>query len=381
MNLFFRLTWRGATAPGRAGPVPPYILYLVPDCVGRPGGIALHVRSVVRAVRESRARLTVIALHDANRSVPDITGLYFPCRGSRAMFLRRAAAAACSRPRLILLEHANFSLAGWVLARASGARLVIFLHGVEAWEKLPTLRRFALRRADGWIAVSAYTADRAAAANELPRDRIAVLHHCLSGTTRVAGPPDDSAPSILTVGRIVATEGYKGHDRVIRAMPALLDRFPDLVYHIAGDGDMRPFLEDLARREGIAAAVRFHGIVSNEDLNRLYHESSVFVMPSTGEGFGFVFLEAMAHGLPVVAGNADATPEVVVDGQTGFLVDPYSENEITDALAALLSDPALWARMGQAGRERVAREFSYEAFSSGLLAILGFSRTDGETGE
>lgn len=175
---------------------------------------------------------------------------------------------------------------------------------------------------------------------------------------------------MITVGRISASEEYKGHDYLIRAMPSLLTRFPDLVYRIVGDGDGRPALEALAEREGVAGAVRFHGVVSDERLDHLYAEAALFVMPSRGEGFGFVFLEAMARGLPVVAGNVDATPEVIQDGETGLLVNPTSVDEIVEAVSRILSSEDLRHDMGRSGQERVTREFGFERFRRQLLAAL-----------
>lgn len=356
------------------------VLYLVPDLIGPPGGIALASRTVDRTLARCGFGHLVFALNDSHGPDSSVCDRYAGCKGNRLSFLIRAVRALRWRPSVILLGHPNFSFAGWILARLSGAQLVIFLYGVDAWEPLPWLRRFGLRRANGWIAISACTADRAAAANHIPRERIEVLHLCLTQTPKYIARPESAVISILTVGRIAAAEGYKGHDRVIRAMPALLRSFPDLVYHIAGDGDGRPSLEALARREGVAEAVRFHGAVSDEDLDRLYGEASIFVMPSAREGFGFVFLEAMAHGLPIVAGNADATPEVVAHGETGLLVNPDSLGEIVEAAKTLLADPDLRRRMGRAGRQRVEREFSYEAFSHRLLTILGSSLAERVTG-
>lgn len=346
------------------------VLYLVPDLFGPPGGIALVSRTVAQMLSGQGSRHAILALNDSPG--PDLRTAvdYVGCTGNRLLFLACAVRALRRHPSVILLGHANFSFAGWVLARVASARLVIFLYGVDVWKPLPRLRRFGFRRSDAWIAISACTADRAAAANNIPRQNIDVLHLCLPEMPQPSAPRRDPPLSILTVGRIAAAEGYKGHDRVIRAMPALMKRFPDLIYHIVGDGDGRPDLEDLVRQQGVSSAVRFHGIVSDGDLNRLYTEASVFVMPSGREGFGLVFLEAMAHGLPVVAGNADATPEVVVDGETGLLVDPNSEDEIAEALAALLSDASQRERMGQKGRARAEREFSCEAFWARLADIL-----------
>lgn len=166
-------------------------------------------------------------------------------------------------------------------------------------------------------------------------------------------------------------EQYKGHDVVLRAMPELLRRFPDLRYDIVGDGDARPGLQVLAQELGVTEAVRFHGIVSETELQGHYAQASLFIMPSRAEGFGFVFLEAMAQGLPVVAGNMDATPEVVVHGETGLLVDPTSPAQIADAVTALLGDADLRHRMSLAAQRRVKEHFSFPQFRRQLLSILG----------
>src|SRR5262249_57554726 len=140
---------------------------------------------------------------------------------------------------------------------------------------------------------------------------------------------------------------YKGVDYVIRALPLLLGRFPNLVYHVIGDGDDRPRLERLAVEHGVQAAVRFAGILPDADLLRHYAGATIYVMPSRGEGFGFVFLEAMAQGTPAIGGNVDATPEVIVDGVTGYLIDPTSPDAIAAAVARLLDDPPLPPRLAQ----------------------------------
>lgn len=346
------------------------VLYLVPDFFGPPGGIAMHSRTVAGALGVDRWPVVVLALNDRPDINPRRQRDYTPCGKDRLSFILHACRTLRRRPAVILLGHANFSLVGWVLARLCGARLVVFLHGIESWQRFSLLRLFALRHADAWIAVSCYTADRAAAANDLSRDRVAVLHHCLPAVIDGVDDRECAGLSILSVGRIAASETYKGYGCVIRAMPGLLKRFPDLIYHVVGDGDGRPHLEALARREGVVNAVRFHGVISGEDLSRLYSETTVFVMPSSGEGFGYVFLEAMAYGLPIVAGNADATPEVVSHGETGLLVQPSSTDQIVSAVSRLLSDRPLRERMGRAGMQRVRNHFSPERFQAELLACL-----------
>ena len=175
---------------------------------------------------------------------------------------------------------------------------------------------------------------------------------------------------MLTVARMTLAEQYKGHDVVIRAMPALLSRFPQLVYDIVGEGDGRPALEALAAQIGVSHAVRFHGTVSEEELCRLYAEASLYVMPSRGEGFGFAFIEAMSQGTPAIGGNLDAAPEVIVDGETGYVIDPTSVEAVVTAASRLLGDEALRERMGQAARRDVQHRFSFVRFRQNLVSHL-----------
>ena len=138
---------------------------------------------------------------------------------------------------------------------------------------------------------------------------------------------------VLTVGRIAAAERYKGHDVMLEAWPAVLRRVPDAEYWIVGDGDDRARLESQARELGIAASVRFKGSVSSQELDVCYDRCCIFAMPARtelearaprGEGFGIVFLEAMAHGKPVLGPRVGAPAEFIHSGEHGLLVDPTS---------------------------------------------------------
>lgn len=359
-------------------------LYLVPDLFGPPGGIARYCRMVCRALIASGASLTTLALQDQDGAAAEAADVfptmrYRPCRRRRARFVLEALLALRARPTTILVGHPNFALLGWLLARLSSAQLVVFMYGVEVWAPMTGLRRRALRRADRWIAISRFTARRAAEANHLPLDQIRILHNCLDPhfarrEDHAGGAGAEAGLSILTVARITAAERYKGHSSVIRAMPALLARFPGLVYDVVGDGEDRPTLEALAVQEGVARSVRFHGMLPDDELARRYAEASVFVMPSACEGFGFVFIEAMAQGTPAVGGDVDATPEVIVDGETGILVKPDAVDALVAALSRLLADRDLRERMGRAAARHVHRNFGFADFQRHLGAHLGDAR-------
>lgn len=354
----------------------PSVFYLVPDLMSPWSGIARYGRMVCHALLEEGMSLTVVARVDPPASSDsgfESSMTYWPCDGSAPAFIRRALTGAFQqRPAFLLVGHVNFAPLGWLLAKLVGARLVTFIYGIDVFRPLSPWRRWALQRSDLIMSISRFTAQRAADVNRAPSSRMRILHNCIDPgflqPLQVAG--HKSGLSMLTVGRLSLAEQYKGQDLVIRAMPALLLRFPELVYHVVGDGDWRPALEKLAQQQGVAEAVRFHGIVSEKELRYRYSEATLFIMPSRAEGFGFVFLEAMVHGLPVIAGNMDASPEVVTDGETGILVDPTSVDSIVAATTRLLSDETLRRQMGRNGQERVLRKFDPAGFRSSLMAYL-----------
>jgi phosphatidyl-myo-inositol dimannoside synthase len=356
----------------------PRVLYLTPDLFGPPSGIARYCRMVCRALVANDLATHVVSLMDkpsaqieAHHAFPLID--YQACQGSRIKFIGRALLlAACYRPTLVLIGHPNFAPMGWALRWLSGARIVSFVYGVDVWSSLPALTRRALQQSDRVIAISQFTAKKATQVNGVTSDKIQVLYNCLDPQFEQVTPRQASADnlSMLTVARIGQAEHFKGHDMVIRALPRLLTQFPSLVYDVVGDGPGRVQLEEMARQMGISHAVRFHGVVSEVELKRYYANATLFIMPSAHEGFGFVFVEAMSQGVPAIGGNQDATPEVIANEETGFLVDPASIDEIAEAATRILANGELRQRMGQAAIEHVTRQFSFGAFERKLSAHL-----------
>jgi phosphatidylinositol alpha-1,6-mannosyltransferase len=146
-----------------------------------------------------------------------------------------------------------------------------------------------------------------------------------------------NGPILLTVGRLVASERYKGHELIFAALPALRARFPGLVHVVAGDGDDRARLEGRAvELAGDGEAVRFLGYVPDEDLPGLYRLADLFVMPSSEEGFGIVYLEAAACGLRVIGGRGGGSGDAIVDDRIGVLVDPADREGLVEAVTRLL---------------------------------------------
>jgi glycosyltransferase involved in cell wall biosynthesis len=175
---------------------------------------------------------------------------------------------------------------------------------------------------------------------------------------------------LLTVARLAASERYKGVDSVLRSLPAITRRIPGLRYVVIGDGADRPRLEALAHELGISRHVEFRGWIETAMLARAYAECSVFVMPSSKEGFGIVFLEAAFFGKTSVGGRHGGTPEVIEDSVTGLLVDREDIYGLEAALTMLLGDPPRMRDMGLRAKKRLTERFTYPVFKDGVTDLL-----------
>jgi len=144
---------------------------------------------------------------------------------------------------------------------------------------------------------------------------------------------------IMTLARLSGAEQYKGVDEVLEAMPALLEKEPRLKYLVAGDGDDRPRLERKAQSLGLSEKVIFAGMIKEADKADHFRLADAFVMPGRGEGFGFVFLEALACGVPAVGSQVDGSREALRDGMLGELVDPTNPESIKQGILKALAKP------------------------------------------
>jgi phosphatidylinositol alpha-1,6-mannosyltransferase len=297
-------------------------------------------------------------------------------RGFGRDYVRLMLAAACGRlsrpaPAVIACLHLGLSPAARLLAGRAGAPYAVFLHGVEAWRRLRGRARWGLAKAALLMANSNFTLNRFLAANPECAGLPALVTPLGIGEPKPA--PAEAAPPnrrILIVSRMDKADDYKGHRVLIRAVALLVDRFPDVALTVVGDGDDRGDIEAYAASVPYASHIEFLGRVPDARLGQLYGQSAVFAMPSAGEGFGLVFLEAMAHGLPCVCGNRDASAEVVADGLTGYCLPPDDPAALAEGLGRLLADAGLRRRFGEAGRARYHAEFTAEHFKRRVQAAL-----------
>ena len=249
-------------------------------------------------------------------------------------------------------------------------KVVLFLHGVEAWKQHDWLTARLINRVDLFLSNSDYTWDGYLSINpSLSTAGHQTIQLGLDEPLNSQTPPDQT-PAALMISRLSTAEDYKGHREVLNAWPLVLGRSPQATLWIAGDGDLRPELERLANDRGIGDKVVFLGRVSEEQKQELLQRSRCLVMPSRGEGFGLVYLEAMRLGRPCLVSTVDAGREVVNPPEAGLAADPDNQEELADALSRLLADGSGWSQWSRQARRRYEQNYTAKHFQDRLLAAL-----------
>ncbi len=245
-------------------------------------------------------------------------------------------------------------------------RLALWL---QSW-----LERANVRHAARVLTTSCYSRRIGMDAYHLPPDRIATVPEGIDlarWPDPVRRPPHHPLrpPVILSVARQYPR---KNTQALIRAMEQVARTVPRARLHIIGDGPERGRLQALSERLGLADRITFFGPVDDTTLKNAYRQADLFCLPSRQEGFGIAFLEAMAAGLPVVAGSVAAVPELVDHGRTGMLVPPNDTEQLATALIHLLTRPELRRRMGAAGRRKAA-DYDWPKVAARFLNRAGLS--------
>jgi glycosyltransferase involved in cell wall biosynthesis len=385
-------------------------LMLLTDGFGGFGGIAKFNRDFLTALcaHPRVARVTAIPRLMPNEPGPLPDKLEHVCDGlaSKRQFVAAAVRKAMELRRIrssggsiaIFCGHINYLRIAVVLQRICGGTIHLIIHGIDAWQptKSPLIKT-ALRQLDGFLAVSNVTKERFQRWSGLRFDQGVILPNCVDfeafkPALRSAALAEryglTESKVLMTLGRLASAERYKGFDEVIELLPRLAQDFPGITYLVCGDGRDRGRLIDKARllkcdvldftRNGGGTTeakngelsrprVIFTGLVSESEKADHYRLADAYVMPSSGEGFGIVYLEALACGVPVIGSKADGSREALREGRLGTLVDPRDPDEICDAIIRVLTG-------SQGGAPEIKREdleyFSEECFTHRLHEII-----------
>jgi phosphatidylinositol alpha-1,6-mannosyltransferase len=332
------------------------VLALVSDAYGGTGGIAQYNRDFLDAIagHEGVSEVVVVPRVIARdiHPLPPKTKHENAAAGSKIRFMWRVDKLAGQKDKfdLVVCSHINLLPAAYFAARRCRAHLMVLVYGIEVWDRGSWLQRYMMHRTDAVVAISAFTIKKLRQWAVIAGDRVSLIPNAIDLSAYTPGPRNEAVrkelglgdgPVLLTLGRMDASERAKGFDEVLEALPSLLEDYPTLTYCLAGDGTDRERLEQKAAKLGVGKNVVFTGYVPEEQKPDLYRLTDLFVMPSRLEGFGYVFLEALACGTPVVASSVDGSKEAVRGGAWGTLADPHNRDEILNAIRSGLRSPKL----------------------------------------
>lgn len=371
--------------------------FWVPNLFEFKGGIQVYLSDILLAVehsyRQNEACLKVVVIDKLDRGKPTnvfdvgcfsfmFTGQYPKVLQIFVFSLKALAIAFLNRPNLILCGHLNFSPVAHFLYRWLGIPYWILVYGVDAWNVKNRLQCQALHAAERVISISGYTRDRLVQEQNLSFDKISLLPVTFNvDRFQIKSKPiclldrhglEAGQPVILTVARLAGEARHKGYDQILKALPEIRRHIPDVHYVLVGKGCDKSRVEKLINALHLDDCVTLTGFVPDREICDYYNLCDVFAMPSKGEGFGIVYLEALACGKPTVGGNQDGAVDALCDGELGVLVDPDNLTEIASTLVEILqgksSHPILY--QPKVLRQSVEAIYGFEKFQANLMDLI-----------
>ncbi len=286
------------------------------------------------------------------------------------------------KSNVLVLSHVNLlPIAKLIKLFRPKQKIIMFAHGIEVWDTLPKWKtKFLQDKVQIW-AVSNYTRDKMIAQHQISPQQIKVLNNSLSPFIQLPHHFEkpqhllkkyqigENVPVIFTLNRLSASEKYKGYDKVITALGKLKQQNQAFIYLLAGKADDAEHirLTKLIEDNNLVNEVKMIGYLSEEELTPHFLLSDLFIMPSKGEGFGIVFIEAAAHGCKVIGGNIDGSTDALLNGQLGQLINPNEETEILQAIQNALADKAHQPHQQQ---QMTIEHFGFDSYLKKVKELL-----------
>ncbi|MEM7306322.1 MAG: glycosyltransferase family 4 protein [Planctomycetota bacterium] len=355
------------------------VLALGPESFGGFAGMAQGTRDYLRGLLSAPEveSVDLLCRRPPNQDLPLPEGLHETVlEGNPARFVVGAARAALSqRYDLIFCLHLRLMPVASVLKRAFGLPVWLHVHGMDGWGPTGAMSHGSSARADLVTSSSRYTLERFLSWASVDEARTAVLNNPFHPDRLGPGPKPEylleryglhGKRVLLTVGRMLGVDRFKGHDEILYALPQLARRHPQVSWLVVGDGPDQERIRGLVDASEVSERVVFAGRIREIEKRDHYLVADAFALPSTTEGFGIVYLEAAACGLPVLGGDRDGARDPLCDGRLGILVDPHDERQLLAGLDELLRRPRgvpdelatfTFERHAERMRELVARCF------------------------
>lgn len=366
------------------------VLFLNLTAFSQTGGLEKFNRCFLKALAEIEVDTQMVSqAYSMYDTVADEK--YYPQAKYKGFGLSRISFVMNSvmqglRSDVVILGHINLAIVGYLIKMiAPQKKVMLICHGIEVWEPLQGMKQKMLNSANKILAVSEYTRQQIMKLHNIAADKVAVFHNTIDPYFPLPKTFDKNKALLqrygliendfvlFTLCRLSSKEKYKGYDNVVKALPQLLKKYPNIRYVIAGkyDEQEKDRMDVMIEELGVQDKVVFTGYVDDKEIIQHYQLGDVYVMPSQGEGFGIVFIEAMACGQRVIAGNKDGSVDALANGELGKLVNPDDVNEIADAVASYYEGNAAWNTTSSAVlQEKVLNRFGFDVYKNRMKQLL-----------
>ena len=333
---------------------------------------------------QNSAVIQIKSMHDKQEEA--CNNLYFPNEiftgfaGNKVSFVFNAADNR-HKDDIIIISHINLLMAGWLIKKVNpSAKIILIGHGIEIWSKLNISKKKMLSVCDQIICVSRFTAQKIKNVHHFPEVKISILNNCIDPFLPMPvvhfsaqklkqqyGIKNDETV-LMTLTRLSAKDRYKGYDCVLDALVILKRNDRKIKYFLAGSysESEKIVVDTLVKKHDLTDSVILTGYIPEEDLTTHFCMADIYIMPSTKEGFGIVFIEAMYYGVPVIAGNQDGSVDALLNGELGLLIEPNNATAIAEAVEKMMKNKEYY----KPDHALLMENFGYDAYKRKLEGFL-----------
>ncbi len=360
------------------------VLFLTLNTFSSFGGIEDVCKTFCKVLSDTFLKFKVFSMNDDLSDPKFISNRNFKGFNQNKLKFGLCSIRIGLRYDIIILSHVNLVLFAWILkVLKPKLRIILYAHGIEVWRPLPNWKKRFIRKYVEFWAVSNFTSKELQLKHQIPAKNIKILNNCLnpffSIPTNFEKPNsllrrykiEKNQPVLFTLTRVSNSEKYKGYDIIINLLPRLVKIYPTLLYIISGKADSqeRDRLVLLVKKLNLENHVFLSGFVNYEELSDHFLLADCFILPSKKEGFGIVFIESAACGCRIIAGNKDGSPDAVLNGKLGSLVDPDNSEDIYNAIKEILNNQPSTEEAKKI-QKTCLEHFSFQKYKENVQTLL-----------
>jgi len=326
-------------------------LVLVTDSYGCNGGIAKYIRDFLDCLVKMEKLNKIIVLPrnigQEKKYISNKVDFIEKAAISKYSYVKELIKVSSYKYDIVICGHINLLMLSLIMSRKNKCPLVLLVYGIDVWKPSNIIISYLLKYVDRVISISKFTREKLLKWATIPIKNISILNNSITISEYGYGEKNKKLIDkynlkgkkvLLTLARLNELEQYKGIDEVLEIIPLLISKYNNLIYLIAGEGSDRKRIENKVISKGLENYVKLIGYIKEDEKSDYFRLADLFVMPGYGEGFGYVYLEAMACGVKVIASKLDGSYEAVLNGTIGYAVDPRKLDEIYNTIIEALDD-------------------------------------------